>query len=457
VRAQSRTDYARQRPVPNGQAGGHTIDIVRQRPAGKGKARAFVLAMAVATAIGLCACGSNSPNSASASTADSGASTTSTSGPPTQAQLTAVADGATLPDTDAAGVEWLCRPGQAKDPCSTSLTTTVIPASGPSYVEHFVANPNPKIDCFYVYPTVSLQQGIVANLKIDPAETSVAEAQASRFSLDCRVFAPIYPQLTLHALVDTGAITAADIENAYKGVATAWDDYLAHYNDGRGVVVIGHSQGAAMLISLLSQKVDDDPSVRHRLVSAIILGGNVTVPIGKLVGGSFKNIPGCTSDTETGCVIAYSSFDQQPPLNSLFGRPGQGVSSLGRRTPLPASELQVLCVNPAALGGGSAPLQPYFPSVSIAAGLGAHSAGAPSAKTPWVAEPDLYSGQCLYRDGASWLQVSAPISMGDKRTVVRQTLGPTWGLHLVDVNIALGNLLNVVASEGTAYLSQGGT
>jgi hypothetical protein len=73
--------------------------------------------------------------------------------------------------------------------------------------------------------------------------------------------------------------------------------------------------------------------------------------------------------------------------------------------------------------------------------------------TPWVIEPGLYSGQCLYSDGASWLQVSAPIHPSDTRTVVRQTLGPTWGLHLVDINIALGNLVTVVGEEANAFTS----
>lgn len=208
-----------------------------------------------------------------------------------------------------------------------------------------------------------------------------------------------------------------------------------------------------MLITLLRKQVDDDPSVRRHLVSAIIAGGNVTVPIGKGVGGSFRNIPACTSSSQTGCVIAYSSFDSQPPANSLFGRPGQGVSSLVRGSSLPASESQVLCVNPASLSGGTAALNPYFPSVSIAAGLGVHSAGAPSVPTPWLAEPGLYSGECLYRQGASWLQVSAPVNPKDKRSVVRQTLGPTWGLHLVDINVALGNLVAVVGDEADSSAS----
>jgi len=389
----------------------------------------------------------------SVATPPSSSGTSTVASAPSAAELAAEADGADAADTDRAGVEWLCRPGQGDDPCTTSLTTTVLPRSGPVYVQHFTDASDPKIDCFYVYPTVSPQLGIVANLHIDPAETAVAEAQASRFSQVCRVYAPMYPQLTLHAIVDPGGITAADALKAYEGVAKAWEDYLAHYNDGRGVVLIGHSQGSAMLIALLRRQVDNDPAVRRHLVSAIIAGGNVTVPIGKDVGGSFDNIPACRSEAQTGCVIAYSSFDMQPPANSLFGRPGQGVSSLSPGSALPTSKLEVLCVNPASLSGGSAPLDPFFPSVSIAAGLGAQSAGAPRVPTPWLAEPGLYSGQCLYRHGASWLQVSAPIDPGDTRAVVRQTLGPTWGLHLVDINIALGNLVAAVGAEAVAYTS----
>ena len=348
-------------------------------------------------------------------------------------------------------MEWLCKPGQASDPCTASLTATVLPASGQTTVQQAAVAASPPIDCFYVYPTVSTQPGILANLRIDPAETAVAEAQASRFSEDCRVYAPMYPQLTLHAITDTGQVTAADLETAYRGVASAWADYLAHYNDGRGVVVIGHSQGAAMLIALLRLQVDHDPAVRRRLVSAIILGGNVTVPIGKDVGGSFDEIPACRSTTQTGCVVAYSSFDTQPPSDSLFGRPGQGVSILAPGPRQNAAGLEVLCVNPADPEGGIGNLDPYFPSALRASGLGSEVPGAPQVSTPWVEEPDLYSGECRYSEGASWLQVSAPINPGDTRTIVTQSIGPTWGLHLVDVNIALGNLVTLVHDEAAAY------
>jgi hypothetical protein len=369
---------------------------------------------------------------------------------PTQAARAAVANGAAPSRTDDRGVEWLCRPGLPDNPCSADLTSTVVPESGPTSVEHASRAINPAVDCFYVYPTVSEQSRVVANLHIDPSEMAVARIQASRFSQVCKVYAPIYPQLTLHALTDPGAITASDLGAAYASVQTAWEDYLAHYNRGRGFILIGHSQGAAMLIKLVQDQIDDNPAVRKHLVSAIILGGNVTVPVGGTVGGSFQHIPACTTSTQTGCIIAYSSFDQAPPSNSLFGRPGSGVSQLSGNTSKVG--LQVLCVNPASPSGGVTPLTPYFPTKSSTKGLGGLSGVEPPAlPTPWVTEPDLYSGQCLSQGGATWLQVSAPIHAGDPRTIVGQTLGPTWGLHLVDVNIALGNLISLTRSEVAAY------
>ena len=96
---------------------------------------------------------------------------------------------------------WLCRPGVSPDPCTPGLSTTVYsPTQQPLKVEQPVAVKNPKIDCFYVYPTVSNQKGPLANLNIDPEERSIALYQAARYSQYCRVFAPMYRQITVPAL-----------------------------------------------------------------------------------------------------------------------------------------------------------------------------------------------------------------------------------------------------------------
>ena len=139
-----------------------------------------------------------------------------------------------------------------------------------------------------------------------------------------------------------------------------FEDYLAHFNDGRPIIFIGHSQGSAMLILLLEHLVDTNAALRSRLVLAIILGGNVVVRTGSLLGGSFTHIPVCSKAGEPGCVIAYSTFPGPPPATSLFGIPGQGVSLMSGQTA--RTGLQVVCVNPASIGGGSATLDPFFPS-----------------------------------------------------------------------------------------------
>jgi hypothetical protein len=340
---------------------------------------------------------------------------------------------------------WLCRPGATPDPCASSQVASSEAADGTlTPVPTLPAVPNASsFDCFYVYPTVSTQTTANANLTIETNERGVAIAQASRFSQDCRVWAPMYRQRTSHDLVTAGLggdATAQQI--AYSSLDAAWHDYLAHDNDGRPIVFIGHSQGAAILIHLLASEVDTNPSLRARMVSAIILGGNVEVPPGKEVGGSFAHIPACTSTGQTGCVIAYSSFANRPPKASLFGRPGQGVSLQSAQTA--TTGRSVVCTNPAALAGGTAPLQPYFATI----GLKVEGKLVP---TPWITYPGLYDATCMQAGGATWLQISATPARGDVRPVVRATLGPNWGLHLDDANIALGDLVADVAAQERAF------
>jgi hypothetical protein len=335
---------------------------------------------------------------------------------------------------------WLCRPGQSPDPCATSLATTVIAANGSRTTQSASVAANSKFDCFYVYPTVSGESSTNADLSIQPAEQAAAQAQASRFSQVCRVWAPMYRQETLAGLLSSSAAATAKASVvAYNSLLAGWRDYLAHDNDGRPIVFIGHSQGAAMLIRLLSSQVDANAALRGRMVSAIVLGGNVTVADGRERGGTFKNLPGCSAAAQAGCVIAYSSFPSQPPSDSLFGIPAQGVSIQSGQTA--SKGLQVLCVNPAALGGGTGALSPYFPTATIG--------GVP---TPWVSFPALYTAACNHTGNTTWLQVDDIGSRADKRPRISESDGPLWGYHTYDVNIALGNLVADVTAQESTYL-----
>jgi len=346
------------------------------------------------------------------------------------------------------GTTWLCRPGMADDPCTAGLASTAIARNGSTHSEPAAVARDPKVDCFYVYPTVSDESAINSDLTIGVRQAEVAIAQASRFSQVCRVYAPVYRQITLSALNHPGRITLADALIAYDSVLSAFHDYLVHYNRGRGIVFIGHSQGASILIRLLKDQVDDRPALRRHLVSALLLGGNVTVAKGRTIGGDFKHLPLCTSSTQTRCVVAYSTFASKPPKNSQFGRTTSdaGVGLLAPHKLAP--NIAIACVNPAATAGGQARLDPYVPSIFLQF-LGAGAA--PQVSTPWVSFPGEYTAVCKTSGNATWLQVRHTPGSRDQRPLLAELSDPSLGLHILDVNIALGNLVRLVRDEASAY------
>lgn len=402
--------------------------------------RRLILLLVLATALAPTGCGSQTATPSAAPSSSPTASPTAT--PTASPTATPTAGPAVAADT-----VWLCRPGLADNPCESNLSATVMEPNGKSHVEKASLALDPPIDCFYVYPTVSHQPGMNANLHIDPEERAVAIAQAARFSQFCRVYAPMYPQLTLAAIAGLDKITFAGAVTAYQGVDSAFRDYLANDNHGRGIVFIGHSQGALMLRGLLRGEIDPYPERRKLLVSALLMGANVTVRKGDVVGGDFQHIPACQSARQTGCVLAYSSFDRTPPANAVFGRVGSGLDPFEK----PSADLQVLCVNPAAPGGGTGTLEPYFPTHGLSYFVDPKVVPSLPASTPFVSYPDLYSAHCKSAGGITWLQVDRVGGSSDHRPTVSEQEGRTWGLHLVDVNLGLGNLVDLVREESAAY------
>lgn len=348
---------------------------------------------------------------------------------------------------------WLCRPGRA-DACTANQDATVISANGTRSVEQFVAAANPKFDCFYVYPTVSLDPTPNSDMIAGREEKAVAAFQAARFAKHCRVFAPLYRQVTLTALqaLMAGKAAAADRALAYADVKAAWDSYLARDNGGRGVVLIGHSQGSGMLKQLIQQEIDGKP-IADRMISAMLLGTNIAVPAGKEVGGDFRQVPLCRRAAQTGCVITYVSFrqDAPPPEGSRFGVvPGNGMVAA--------------CTNPAALGGGKAITDNYLGARG--AGLGSAiqgpwtKDGAPVA-TAFVKAPGLLSAECVATGKFHYLAVTVNADPADPRTDTIagdvSLLGkilPEWGLHLIDMPVAMGNLVSLANTQAAAWIAR---
>ena len=164
---------------------------------------------------------------------------------------------------------------------------------------------------------------------------------------------------------------------------------------------------------------------------------------GSDTGGDFEHIRACHSETQLHCVVAFSTFDAPVPADTLFGRttdPG----------------LHVLCANPAALGGGSAELRTIEPSKPVAPdttiGAATRLVGFPTIDTDarFIQFNGAYSGQCSSADGAHVLQIQRNGLAPELRAIPNAT----WGLHLTDANIALGNLVGMVRHEIKSYVAR---
>src|SRR5689334_23014930 len=339
---------------------------------------------------------------------------------------------------------WLCLPGRG-DVCSTPLATTALNPNGYGSIGKSSVAKDPPIDCFYVYPTVSRDQGMNSDLSPGPEEQGTAQSQFARFALVCRPFAPIYRQMTVAAII---AFTAGgDIQKplafAYRDVVAAWRNYLATRNNGRPFVLIGHSQGSLMLQMLIANEIENNPALAARMKLAILPGFNVLVPQGKLVGGTFKKTPLCSREGQTGCVIAWSSFREKnvPPEGAIFGYADQPGMTVG-------------CVNPALPGSRDwVKLDSYWYSHSGLPVPGGpiqwSSEGSPP--SAFLRTEGLVSAKCVNDGPRGYLSIRTNSKRGEKWTdhiggevSVLGMFLPGWGMHLSDMDEAQGDLIREV-------------
>lgn len=332
---------------------------------------------------------------------------------------------------------WLCHPQAEQDPCTTTDlgATVVAPRDGELSTEPFTPAEAPPVDCFYVYPTV------------DPrAEIAWARAEAARFSSACRVFAPLYRQANGGSELDPAAL-----DTAYSDIREAFDHYLAQLSDDRAFALIGHGQGADLLTRLAQERIDPDPALRSRLLSAVLVGGRlVRVPSGAKVGATFQNLPLCTDRDQLGCVIAYNSYDVNLPPDTgalWFREMPEGT--------------EAACTNPAGLDGSKGQLRAAtFPRLTEA-DPGPTVAGLPNVEQPFVTYPEYFLAECVYYGGGVWyLRIDTTIDPLDVRSV-----GPLGnagldsqglGLHHLDVVLALGDLISLVEQQSEAMAAQAG-
>ncbi len=336
---------------------------------------------------------------------------------------------------------WLCLPDRTDDVCHSDMTATELEASGSRRTVRAELAKEPAVDCFYVYPTVdfSVLAGNHDDLHDSGAAQEATFAQAAHFREACALYVPLYRQITIGTYFRKGETKDQPLRVAYSDIADAFLHYMGHYNRGRKVVLLGHSQGAQMITRLMQQYFDDDPAMRAQLLLAIVLGGQMEVKRGQATGGTFKNIALCTHPGEMGCVVAYRSHRAQEAVEPRWNTPEAGNESA--------------CVNPATLdvpGGGSggprALARSFFPLTKSYRGA---VQGAEGASTPFLMVRNFYAAECT--EGSShfrYLAVAPHPEPGDVRASPISwgsgALSGTTGLHVLDFQLAQGDLVDLV-------------
>ena len=333
---------------------------------------------------------------------------------------------------------WICKPGQSDDLCAGSISTK---AGTPAETIGYNRPENPAVDCFYVYPTVSEQDTPNANLDKDPEVRRVVVQQARMFSRVCDVYAPMYRQET------SPGIYSASTEVAYQSALSAWKDYLKNYNDGRGVILLGHSQGSATVGRLIDEEIDPNPGLRKRLVGAILPGANIHVPKGELVGGMYEHVPACSEVGEYGCLVAFSMFQGSPADNPPFGDVGSGYWAY-KIPRADREEFEVVCVNPAQLSGEDL----LTPLINMDYLLAPPPGGVESAF--WSAYPNAVSASCDREGTKHWLNVDFSGEPDPFLSAMIPIVASGNNWHVPEVNVAENNLIQIAQLQTDSYVAE---
>jgi Protein of unknown function (DUF3089) len=337
---------------------------------------------------------------------------------------------------------WLCRPdieGES-NVCQRDLSTTSVFADGTTQLEESPTTDNQPVDCFYVYPTASGDASDNSDLIADD-EIFITYIQAARYRSVCRMFAPLYRQITVAALFSGKYYDTVISGVAYADVLDAFKFYVANAK-GRGFILIGHSQGSTHLIRLIQEEIEPDAWLASRMVAAHLVGMTVALPNDVELGATFKNTPPCTFEEETNCFVNYESFRKEaPPV------PGQAFIHFGYTD---SPDTRAACTHPVDLGAGRLALDAVFSPSQ----LQPYTDPALNATitTPFVKLPGLFEGECIEEDGKGYLAITVNGDPDDPRVDDVADFLPGWGLHLIDVGLAQGDLVRLAQRQADAWL-----
>jgi hypothetical protein len=260
---------------------------------------------------------------------------------------------------------------------------------------------DPPVDVFFVGPT-TYDGGRHWNAPIDEPKSDrqfrevMAPNYAGPFVRVGRIFAPRYRQASLYTQLTLREDAREARKFAYRDVAAAFREYLAHDSKGRPFIVVGVEQGGTLAARLIAQEIAPDPELRSRLVAAYLI--ETVVP------QALAPLPPCERIEQAGCLAAWASVgvgegDRARTLldRALYWTPAGDLETIGGAP--------VLCFNPilGATTDASAPAR-------------LHDGAANATGLEWGARPAFMARQVSARCQGGVLYVGKPKSASLQRS-----------------------------------------
>ncbi len=174
------------------------------------------------------------------------------------------------------------------------------------------ADPAKPVDIFYLYPTVWTPDSVTNPLYCEIDDASMLSGSAYAFSNQAlafetagNIYAPYYRQANAYRTLVLPEDQRWDIlkQVPAKDANAAFDYYINHYNNGRPFILAGHSQGANVLLFLLSEYMVSHPEVYSRMIAAYVIGYPVTTEFM----AANKHLKFAEGPDDTGVIISYNT------------------------------------------------------------------------------------------------------------------------------------------------------
>ena len=166
-----------------------------------------------------------------------------------------------------------------------------------------------KADIFYIYPTLltdkndnSWNSDIYNENQKKQVLNIAIRFQASAWANAGRIYSPYYRQVHYRSFYEpytsNGGIKAGTI--AYNDIKEAFEYFLENFNNGRPIIIAGHSQGAYHC-KLLLKDYFEGKELLNQLVAAYIPGTRVDKD-------EFKTIPHLNSPDDVKGYLSWNTF-----------------------------------------------------------------------------------------------------------------------------------------------------